>query len=175
MQTVFCGNCGKPMTADKQFCTTCGHSLSTIPASAPPAAFHPYVHPQASQSFVNDLRDLGAKEFAGLSFGAFAGASTGYFGGKEAVHTAFGFLRFWIFLFVVWLLFLFAVVPALMDGHFLPLVVWAIAGTPRLVNRGLRFQPRLAAHCTGLLLSLLHSIDSFHCRLLQVEVRPSIQ
>jgi hypothetical protein len=39
-------------------------------------------------------------------------------------------LKFWILLFVAWVLFLFGVVPALMDGNRLPLVVWAIAGTP---------------------------------------------
>jgi hypothetical protein len=42
----------------------------------------------------------------------------------------FGLLRFWIFLFVVWLLFLFGVVPAVMDDNWLPLAVWVIAGTP---------------------------------------------
>ena len=137
METVFCGNCGKPMTADKQFCTACGNSLNTIPAAATtatPVAFDPPTYHQAPlarrESFVNDLRDMGAKELAGLSFGAFAGASTGYFGGKEAVRTMFGLLRFWIFLFVAWLLFLFGVVPAAMDGNWLPLAVWVIAGTP---------------------------------------------
>ena len=136
MKTIFCSSCGKSMTADKQFCTACGNSLNTTPAAtAPHVALDPHVHHRVRpnrdrESFVNDLRDMGGRELAGLSFGAFAGASTGYFGGKQIVHTAFGFLKFLIFLFVVWVLFLFGVVPALMDGNWLPLLVWAIAGTP---------------------------------------------
>jgi hypothetical protein len=90
-----------------------------------------YVHDPAvgyryNQSFVNDLRNMGGREMAGLTFGAAAGV----LGGMSAVRTAFGLLKFLILLSVFWLLFLPVSVSRLMDGDPTVISIWLLAGTP---------------------------------------------